>query len=259
MCNELGWKCLSAYRVLINEHGSLRALIEREKPDFLIIPESNMELIKEIDQPFRGFHIIRDPRDIIVSGYFSHMKSHALSSHGVTLEHRQKLQALSKEQGIDLEIATLGRIPLSNLYQWDYGNPSIHETEFKQITNDPIQEFTRIFAFMEMLEEKNDLIFTVQCLYNRAMKKIGLKTMQIRSERYSAHQLRKTLEQLSFANLKRGRLRRLGQKAAHYRKGKSGDWKNHMTAQQEDEINRVFPGIIGKLGYDDSSVKPFSP
>lgn len=256
MCNELGWRCLSAYGTLIREHGGLKALIEHEKPDFLIIPESNVELLKEIEQSFRGLHIIRDPRDIIVSGYFSHMKSHPLSPQGVTLAHREKLQTLPKEDGIDLEITTLGRIPLRNLYEWDYSNPSIREIEFKQITDAPFQEFTKILEFMELLEKKNDLLFNVQCFYNRVVKKLGLDALRLRSEKYSAHQLCKSLEQLSFANLKKGRLKRLGQKAAHYRKGKTGDWKDHLTPRQEDEITRIFPGIFDKLGYETSRVEP---
>ncbi|MBK8580930.1 MAG: sulfotransferase domain-containing protein [Flavobacteriales bacterium] len=255
ICNEIGWRSLTAYGVLIREHGGLRALLQHEKPDFLIIPESNAELIKEIDQPFRGLHIIRDPRDIIVSGYFSHKKPHPLSPKGVTVEHREKLQTLPEEGGIDLEIATLGRIPLSNLYHWDYENPWILETEFKRITNAPFEEFSRILEFMEMIGEKNDSLFAAQCFYNRAVKKAGVKAMQIRSEKYARHQLRKSLDELSFANLKKGGLKRLGQKTDHYRKGKSGDWQDHLSLRQEEEITRIFPGIFEKLGYGSSSSK----
>jgi hypothetical protein len=98
ICNELGWKSVYAYEKVRTEHGGLRALINDENPDFLIIPESNVELVGEIDRPFQGFHVIRDPRDIVVSGYFSHKGSHLLSPAGVTMEHREKLQTLPKLQ-----------------------------------------------------------------------------------------------------------------------------------------------------------------
>ncbi len=250
MCNELGWKSVCAYEEVVRAHGGLRALIEQEKPDFLIIPESTVEKANEIGESYRGFHIVRDPRDIVVSGYFSHMKSHPLSKEGLTPEHREQLRTLPMEAGIDLEIATLSRIPLRNLYQWEYDKPWIHETEFDRVTKAPLQEFTRILEFMEMTGEKNNLLFSMQCYYNRVVRKIGLNVLRIRSETYSIHRMGRILKVLSFTNLKKGRMKRLGQKTDHYRKGKTGDWRAHLTKQQEEEISRIFPGILEKLGYE---------
>ncbi|MBZ0205149.1 MAG: sulfotransferase domain-containing protein [Flavobacteriales bacterium] len=253
ICNELGWKSVYAYEKVRTEHGGLRALINDENPDFLIIPESNVELVGEIDRPFQGFHVIRDPRDIVVSGYFSHKGSHLLSPAGVTMEHREKLQTLPKKAGMDLEIATLAQIPLSNIYKWDYHHPSILETKFMEITQAPLEEFTRIMVFMDMIEEKNDRLFGMKCFYNRLVKKAGMRAMRMRTEKYSVHQLESTLEQLSFGNLKKGKLKSLGQKTDHYRKGMSGDWRDHLTPQQEEEIDRLFPDIFTKLGFADQS------
>lgn len=255
LCNELAWKCVTAYKIVIDEHGSLAALIEKEKPDFLIIPEADAGQIEQLPASFRGFHITRDPRDLIVSGYFSHLKVHALVDSpeiGVTAEHRAKLQSLSKEEGIDLEIATIGRIPLQHLYEWDYDDPRIMEVKFEELTKTPYASFERVFGFLEILAPDAGTAFGARCLYNRLIRKAGLGGLRIPADRYTHKQLRKTLDDLSFENLKRGKPWWLHQNKAHYRKGKAGNWKEHLSERQEREIFSLFPGMMEKLGYEPS-------
>ena len=250
MCNEMGWKSAIAYRAHVDEHGGLRPFIEKQRPDFLIIPESDISLVGEIPVPFKGFHLIRDPRDLVVSGYFSHLKVHDLTTNpeqGVTAEHRRQLEELPKEQGIDLEIATIARIPLEHLYEWNYRNPDILEVKFEQLTADTYKEMMAILTFLDMEGPTNRFPFALRCYINRLLKRAKIRGP--RTDRYSGSQLRKTLRDLSFENLKRGKPWWLNQKGAHYRKGKAGDWRHHLTDRQEREIDRIFPGILQKLGY----------
>ena len=37
---------------------------------------SKRRYLDNYSNEFRGIHLIRDPRDIVVSGYFSHLKTH---------------------------------------------------------------------------------------------------------------------------------------------------------------------------------------
>lgn len=254
ICNEMGWKSCIAYRARINGHGSLERLLQHEQPDFLIIPESDHGMLQEIQGPFKGFHVIRDPRDLVVSGYFSHLKVHELTSdisQGVTAGHREQLQALPKDQGLDLEIATIARVPLQHLYEWDYRDPRIWEVKFEQLTTDPHKEFSSILSFLAMEEPKNDLLFAMQCYTNRLLKRAGLP--RFRAHHYSRMQMRKTLRDLSFENLRSGRPWWLNQKGAHYREGKAGNWREHLDARHEQAIVDAFPGILENLGYEPAS------
>jgi len=54
--------------------------------------------------PFRGVHVIRDPRDIIVSGYFSHKNSHPVDHLPHMAAHRERLRSVSKDEGLLLEM-----------------------------------------------------------------------------------------------------------------------------------------------------------
>lgn len=250
MCNELGWTCTVAYRARIDAHGGLRQLIENEKPDFLLIPEADVGQVAEIPVPFQGFHVSRDPRDIVVSGYFSHLKVHALAddpARGVTAQHRRMLEELPQSEGLDLEIATIARVPLQHLHEWNYDDPRILESRFEVLTASPFEELARILSFMDMLAPRNKVLFGLRCYINRLLKHFGMGSLRMRTERYSPAQLTKTLNDLSFTNLKQGKHRRLNQDGGHWRSGKAGDWKEHLTAAQVEEIERLFPGLIARL------------
>ena len=250
VCNEMAWKSFCAYQDEINKHGSLQQLIDKEKPDFLIIPESSKERIAEIKTDFFGFHIARDPRDIIVSCYFSHKKSHKISNYIPTLAHRKKLQELPKKEGIDYEIS-ISKVFIENLYNWEYDYPNIVETKFEKITDSPQEEFENIFDFLGLFETKNNPLFSLMCYYNRVLQKLKIKKMGIRLTSYSKNQLAKTLKELSFQSLKKGETIGLGDTSNHYRKGVSGDWKNHLTPEQEQTIVAFFPDVLQKLNYTD--------
>ena len=51
-------------------------------------------------RPLKGVHVIRDPRDIIVSGYFSHKHSHPVGHLPHMAADRQQLQEVSKDEGL---------------------------------------------------------------------------------------------------------------------------------------------------------------
>jgi len=73
--------------------------------------------------------VIRDPRDMIVSGYFSHLKSHSEQDWPELTEHRKRLQSLSKEDGLLAEL-DFSRQFLDDLATWSYSDPNILELRF---------------------------------------------------------------------------------------------------------------------------------
>lgn len=249
MCNELGWKSVCAFQYTIDKYGSLQKFIDEEKPDFLILPESTHERTLEIKVDYKGFHIIRDPRDIIVSCYFSHKKSHKISRFIPTAEHREKLQLLSKEEGLDYEIS-ISKVFIENIYEWNYNYDNIFESKFEIITNSPKSELVNIYSFLDLLEENTSIVFSLMCYFNRVMQKLKINFFKIKLKKYTGEQLEKTLNELSFESLKAGKNKGLGKTSSHYRQGSSGDWMNHLSDEQEKKILNYFPNILDKLGYN---------
>jgi hypothetical protein len=247
ICHELGWKCTVAYARMRAAYSDLQALIDHERPDILVIPESRVEMVGQVRTPFKGFHISRDPRDIIVSAYFSHRGSHALSEDGVTPEYRDLLRTLPKEQGLDHEIAHLGGIPLGCLQEWKYDDPRILELHFAHLTANPLLWFSRILVHLDMLGSHEPASFRMQCLYNRAVRKLHLLPLRIRARAYTEQQLARSLDDLSFARLQADRMAANGLDGSHYRSGKSGDWRNHLNARQAAVIEQLYPGLTAKM------------
>ncbi len=74
---------------------------------------------------YRGFHVIRGPRDVVVSGYFSHLYSHALSDGWLALTmHREQLKKVNIDEGLLLEIDFAIR-NFTRMNEWNYTDSNI--------------------------------------------------------------------------------------------------------------------------------------
>jgi hypothetical protein len=94
--------------------------IKNHQIDFLSYINADIENVKKLENNFIGFHVVRDPRDIVVSAYYSHLYSHPVGGGWPELiEHRKNLQNSSKDKGLFLEMDFLDNFVFQNLYKWD--------------------------------------------------------------------------------------------------------------------------------------------
>jgi hypothetical protein len=109
---------------------TLGDMVMKQKPDILIMTSPSQKDVETLPD-FKGVHLIRDPRDIIVSGYFSHRNSHPEVFGGLSwpemVEHRKRLLELDKDAGIMAELE-FSHTFLDQMSSWDYHNPRILET-----------------------------------------------------------------------------------------------------------------------------------
>jgi hypothetical protein len=114
--------------------------------------------------PYVGSHMIRDPRQIIVSGYFYHLKTdeswckkekyadwykqafgrRPKSDFGEKT-YQQILNGRSKDQGILFEMQNVGKEVINQMLKWDCNNPSIIELKYEDVIQDQKDWFPRIF------------------------------------------------------------------------------------------------------------------
>lgn len=169
---------------------------------------------------FKGFHVIRDPRDIIISAYFSHKSTHLPGPWLV--EHRKKLNSVGFEEGLRLEIdfSSYG-CHFDAMEAWNYSNPDIYETRFEIITINPFSEFKNIFQLMNLMP--NPISEEILC---------------------------DILQKYSFTNLANGREVGDEDTNSHFRKGVSGDWKNHFSENHKKYFKKKFGAMLIKLGYE---------
>lgn len=168
----------------------------------------------------RGFHVIRDPRDVIVSGYFSHLASHKETKEWPRLRaYRSYLQTLNEFDGLMAELE-FSSVYLYHMLSWDYANPAILECRFETLIAEPARQFAAILGHLGLMPDRVD-----------------------------APALGRILDALSFERLS-GRKPGEENIRSHFRKGVAGDWKDHFTAAHIARFKRLYNPLLLKTGYE---------
>lgn len=211
----------------------------------------------EILRPSRAFHVIRDPRDIIVSAYFSHRNSHTTDGFPHIQAHRDALTGTSLEQGLLLEI-DFSQTLLHQLGDWDYAQPSILELKMEELTLDPYGGFLRIFRHLGLLSDVDPAVANEQLkvwlarLRNRLARRRWLGGLRRRMPATGEMVLGAVYAQ-RFEAKSGGRERGTEDRTSHYRKGISGDWANYFTRRHAEAFDTLFGELLVRLGYEDGS------
>jgi hypothetical protein len=170
-----------------------------------------------------GVHIIRDPRDIAVSAYFSHMNSHLAWQDLVP--HRKILQTSAQSDGLLADIKWSAEMPKAGktIRIFDglgsyFKDPRVSVLRFEFLVSDPL-------LAIKML-----------------MERLQLPVMT------DGH-IKGVLHQVSFKNLTG---RELGEEDpnSHMRKGVPGDWVNYFTPEIKDYFKQRWGGLVIGLGYE---------
>lgn len=178
---------------------------------------------KKIPKPrkYKAFFVMRDPRDLLISWYFSAKYSHPLV--GDLGKIREELHRLDVEDGL--------------VYGIDY------------LESDGLFKAQRSWADAPtkdpnvMLVKYEKLI----ALDNAALFRQVLRHCDIR---IPDNQLNDLLKSYSFEKLS-GRQRGEEDQKAHYRKGVQGDWKNYFTDKIQNRFREVSGDLLTVWRYED--------
>jgi len=113
--------------------------------------------------PYRGIHLIRDPRDILISAAMYHRHSKESWLH----QRRRKFWGLTYQEALnrlpDLDAQILfemkhsTRATIRHLLAWDYQNPNFIEVKYEDLIQDrELILFRRIFQFLGFPESSLD-------------------------------------------------------------------------------------------------------
>ncbi|MFT5155048.1 MAG: hypothetical protein ACI841_005058, partial [Planctomycetota bacterium] len=133
-----------------NFDGDLRGHIDRERVEFLSYVNADIEHTKDLPA-HKAFHMIRDPRDLIVSSYFSHKGSHPTHAWPELIPYREKLKTVPKDEGLMLELEFSSPF-LNQISTWDYEQEHVLEFRQEDFTPDPYRAFLRAFEFIGLLD-----------------------------------------------------------------------------------------------------------
>jgi len=174
---------------------------------------ASYERLASIPKPdrYRAFFVLRDPRDMVVSNYFSTRNSHAPM--GDIPQVRSVLQEKPFKDGMLYLIGHLAeKGTFKALQSWATASSS---------------ETIGLFRYEDLTGERQ------AAEVDRLMRHCGIAI--------PSSELADLLARYSFARMRGGR--RSAGAVSHYRKGTAGDWRNHF----DDDIHEAFAAATGNL------------
>lgn len=111
------------------------------------------------EPPWAGSHMVRDPRDMVVSAYHYHRWSDEPWLHEpwerVTLRngeielrditYQQCLNTLEEDDALELAIEVFANLVAPEMDSWDYTQPEVLELKYEDVLADERGEFERLF------------------------------------------------------------------------------------------------------------------
>lgn len=225
--------------------------------EFLSYTNADMTYIRGLPN-LRGFHVVRDPRDIVVSAYFSHLNSHPTTKWPELVEYRRKLQQATKDEGLLIEME-FRRKEFEHLYNWDYSQDNVLELKMEQLVDKPYEQILKVFGFLGVLDESKLSVWEQSKLLltdiiNRMNRRArGWFPVRIHSRSVPAEMLLTTIYHHRFSAKTKGRSLGHEDVTSHYRKGVAGDWINHFKPEHKDFFKRHYSDLLLKLAYEEHS------
>lgn len=101
-----------------------------------------------------GYHVIRNPLNLIVSAYYSHLATHSTKSWPQLELQRELLSKVNREEGLFLTLTFLEREdfhdraigPLLSLRRWDYRDPRFVTLRMEDMVSAPAATLRPLFA-----------------------------------------------------------------------------------------------------------------
>ena len=168
----------------------------------------------------RGIQLRRDPRDVVVSGYFYHLRCEEAwclkpNPAFAGRSYQEELRRRSREEGLLFELEHSAARTIAAMLAWDYHAPNFLPLTYESFMADYEGTFARAFAFLELEVER--------CLA--------------------------LARPFSFAAVT-GRQPGEIDPSSHLRSGKPGQWHEHFTPDLLAAFAGRFPDALERLHYD---------
>lgn len=243
---------------------NLIKFVTEKNLDFISYTNADINYIRPILHNTKGFHVVRDPRDVVISAYFSHLHSHPNTMWPELADYRKRLSGISKDKGLLLLMDYIKNVKLDgveldllgNMKTWDYSLPNILELKFEELISNPYGKFIEILRFLDILDEtnnksKNIIVFFLKKILSRFayISHIPLKVKPA-SHKILPWRALSIVYEHDFIWISKGRTPGQEDVKSHFRKGTPGDWKNHFKEKHKEKFKNNFNDLLIKLGYE---------
>ncbi len=176
-------------------------------------------LYDEITKPddHRTFYVMRDPRDIVVSWYYSMRDSHRPM--GKVVDHRRRLRNMDRDEGLAYCIRAF-QLKFAFMRSWAYAadDPKTLFVKLEDLSADPVGGFSEI------------------------MDHCGIELSTSKLEEVLADYTKDKMRQRDLRT-------RSDDERSHYRQTPS-DWREVFTAEHRELFRDVTGDLVELLGYD---------
>ena len=202
------------------DYTSIKRYENEQDADFYLDLGSHVKL--DTLPNYVGSHMVRDPRDVIISGYFYHKWANEPWNNLARAEYRgrsykEHLNSLSQEEGLIEEIKRVS-FWVPHMAKWNYNNPKMFEIKYEDIIKDEQPIFRAMFQHYGFSEKAVDRCCAI-------------------AEGFSVGRLKKKKKK----NAKGG---------MHIRSGKTGEWQTVFKEEHKQLFKEMYPGALAKLGYE---------
>lgn len=263
ICSEIGLRFGHFHSPKMFNFDLLKT-VKEQRFDFVSYSNADINFVRPILEGVRGFHVIRDPRDIVVSAYFSHLYSHSDRYWPERSNYRSQLEKLPKDKGLLLTMDYLTSIMvegetidiLGNICMWDYSLPNILEVKFEELIVNPYGMWLEILRFLGVLDNENVGLRTFSVYILRRILSLMARRMGFSMNHglliHGIHPWRalSIVYENDFSALAGGRNAGEEDVRHHYRKGVTGDWKNHFREEHKRFFKERYGAVLIKLGYE---------
>jgi len=171
---------------------------------------------------YRGMHIIRDPRDLILSGCFYHQKSnepwlYKPQAEFGGLTYQEKINSFASfDDKLLFEMEYSGHFSTQEMLNWNYKNPNFFDVKYENLIIDrELLLFHQILTFLGFPGSTIPRILGIA--YNNSLFSGNIS------------------------------------KSVHVRSGESGQWKQYFKAVHRRRFVELFGDALIKLGYEDNN------
>lgn len=141
------------------------------------------DLYEEIKKPknHKTLCIMRDPRDIVISWYFSMLKTHALM--GKVGRYRKALKNMDIDEGLHYCIDELS-IKFIAMRTWinNKNDKNLYIIRFEDLTKDPDEAFKKIFKYLNININESEIRKINKKYSKENMRKKDLENRQDKSD-----------------------------------------------------------------------------
>jgi hypothetical protein len=236
-CDRIGLDFYEAHNAGMFDR-DLPAFLERRPVDVLAYTNARHQFLKDLSD-YRGFHVIRDPRDILVSAYFSHLNSHPTDGWSALEEHRRSLQECSEEEGLALELDFIDDV-FEALTSWDYDRPEMFELKMEHLVGNAYEGLMDVFIHLGLVDPEEQPLD----------RQLELASRREPGRTLQRFELLAIVHDHRFAKKSGGRAAGQEDRTSHYRKGKAGDWRNHFTPAVATAFAERHGELLIRLEYE---------